>query len=97
MYPLTPLPLVEALFRDHAVLKLAIILPAIVVLAALWGARGSNDSPDNSPPLLPLSVLETVWPFFSERHSFIAQGFQFAGSIFRFKLLRVCFLWLQWN
>ncbi|KIP12131.1 hypothetical protein PHLGIDRAFT_62450 [Phlebiopsis gigantea 11061_1 CR5-6] len=50
--------------------------------------RRSDDGLDNGPPLLPLSILETVWPFFSERHSFIAQGFQFAGSIFRFKLLR---------
>lgn len=90
MYPLTPLPLFEALFQDHAVLKLAILLSSIVLLAALLSIRTSDDGVTSGPPLLPLSIFETVWPFFRERYSFIAQGFQFAGPIFRFKLLRVC-------
>ncbi|KIP12107.1 hypothetical protein PHLGIDRAFT_82290 [Phlebiopsis gigantea 11061_1 CR5-6] len=38
--------------------------------------------------MLPLGHLETVWPFFRSRHDFLARGFQFAGSAFRFKLLR---------
>ena len=89
MYPLTLLPLAEALIPDHAALKLAIALPGVVFLALLWSLAQARSEPEDGPPTLPLNIFETIWPFFNARHDFLARGFQFAGTIFRFKLLRV--------
>lgn len=89
MYPLTLLPLVEALIPDHAVLKLAIALPSVVFLALLCSLAQAQHEPGDSPPTLPLNTFEAIWPFFNARHDFLARGFQFTGTIFKFQLLRV--------
>lgn len=89
MYPLTLLPLAEALIPDHAALKLALAIPGVIFLALLWSLAQARDERDDGPPTLPLSALETIWPFFKTRHDFLARGFQSAGSVFKFKLLRV--------
>lgn len=89
MYPLTLLPLVEALVPNHAAVKLAVALLGVVLFAFLWSTAKATDELDEGPPMLPLGHLETVWPFFRSRHDFLARGFQLAGSAFRFKLLRV--------
>ena len=89
MYPLTLLPLAEALVPNHAAVKLAVALLGVALLALLWTSAQGADESDDGPPMLPLGHLETVFPFFRCRHDFLAQGFQFAGSVFRFKLLRV--------
>ncbi|GJE96552.1 cytochrome P450 [Phanerochaete sordida] len=90
MYPLGLLALVQHLGTHDAALKLAIALPSVVLLALLYSwARTRKEQDDDDPPFLPLSIWETVWPFFTTRHDFIARGFELTRApAFRFKLLQ---------
>ncbi|EKM58052.1 uncharacterized protein PHACADRAFT_90797 [Phanerochaete carnosa HHB-10118-sp] len=90
MYSLGVLTLVQSLAAHDAALKLIIVLPSVIILALLscW-ANARQEQDDDGPPFLPLSIWETVWPFFTARHDFLARGFELTRQpFFRFKLLQ---------
>nr|BAL05100.1 cytochrome P450 [Phanerodontia chrysosporium] len=90
MYPLGLLTIVQHFETRDAALKLAIGLPSIVLLALLFSWASARKDQDEGPPFLPLSIWETVWPFFTSRHDFLRRGFELTRHpAFRFKLLQV--------
>ena len=84
------LPLVQHWVSEHAVVKLAIAIPGIVLLLLLYTVTRPDEGRQVAAPL-PLTSIGTIWPFFRKRFDFLRDGFLVTGqSAFQFSLLQVC-------